>query len=238
MRKTLRHALLLALIAVGPAAARAETGQFTVSFGGLRAGILAYDGTGSGGRYKVAGSARPSGLAGAFFSARVDSAAQGRNTENTFAPEVAREITRDGDTTVERVFRYAGGVPQITRTPPRSKPQRHAAPAAAQKGTVDTTTAAFAILRDRPEALACKLDIAIFDGARRHRIQFNDAQKTASGLRCGGTYTRVAGFSPEEMAEQVTWPLQMDYVRQPDGTMRVAELRFRTSFGSARIRRR
>lgn len=239
MMRTVRHAFLFACALGGTTAQGiAESGQFNVSFGGIRAGILAYDGQESGGRYSVNGAARASGLLGAIFDASVDTAAQGRVSGNRYAPSAAREVTREDGETVQRVFRYPGGVPSLTRTPPRSKPQKHAVAASGQKGTVDTTTAAFAILRDRPAGLACDLDVSIFDGAKRHRIQFSRSQKTSKGLICHGTYTRIAGFSPKEMAEQVKWPLQMDYEQLSDGNLRVTGLTFKTSFGKARIRRR
>ncbi|WP_193140591.1 DUF3108 domain-containing protein [Meridianimarinicoccus sp. MJW13] len=236
MRGILLGGLMLAGLA-GPV--QAETATYNVSFAGIRAGILAFDGSEKGGRYAVNGAARPSGMLKALFDASVDTHAAGRVQGNSYRPANAREITRDDGDTVTRTVRFSGsGVPSYTRTPPRKKPPEHAAPAAQQKGTVDTTTAAYAILRDRPAHLACKLDIEIFDGAKRHRIRLHDAAPTRNGLTCSGTYSRVAGFSPEDMAERVNWPLTMDYEQMSNGTMRVTGLTFPTSFGKARIRRR
>lgn len=240
-RRRLTGAVLLALLAAAPGpAAAADAGTFDVSFAGIRAGTLAYEGSESGGTYETRGSARATGLAGAVFDMRVDAAANGRVDGNAYRPRHYSEVTREaGEPTVERRFTYSGaGVPAVTRTPPRDKPRKHAAPAAAQGGTVDPMTAAFAILRDRDDATACALDISIYDGAVRSRIALNRPTREPDRLRCDGTYTRVAGFSPEDMSGQTVWPLTLSYVRAPDGAWRVDRLEFPTSFGRARIVRR
>ncbi|WP_238547934.1 DUF3108 domain-containing protein [Meridianimarinicoccus roseus] len=239
-----RAAAALALVlaaTLAPAAGRAseESGAFDVSFGGIRAGVIAFRAQETAaGAYTAHGSARASGLLGALFDAEIDTVAQGTVSGNTYRPKVAREVTIDGKDDTERTYRYSGaGVPTITRTPPRG-PSSHAAPPEAQAGTVDTTTAAWAILRDRPAALACQLDISIYDGRRRHRIELNRAEPAQGGLTCSGRYTRVAGFSPDDMAERREWPLTMRYAAIPGGTLRVEQLSFPTSFGRARITRR
>lgn len=238
IRDPVRGLACALLLAVTPATTSAaeETGAFNVSFGGIRAGLLAFRGQGDGGSYTVHGSARASGLLGALFDAEIDTVAQGTVRDNSYAPRMAREVTAKPDDRRERRYDFNGaGVPRITDTPPRA-PRPGDAPAAAQAGTVDTTTAAFAILRDRPAALACDLDLAIYDGRRRHRIVFDSL--SADGLTCAGRYSRVAGFSADEMAERRDWPLTLTYTRLPDGTLRVDRLNFPTSFGTARIVRR
>lgn len=233
--RTLVCALLLAAAPVGVSGAE-ESAAFNVSFGGIRAGVLAFRGEEQGGSYTVHGSARASGLLGALFDAEIDTVAQGRVDGNDYRPALAREVTAKPDDRRERRYDYtAAGVPRITNTPARDT-RPGDAPAAQQAGTVDTTTAAYAILRDRPAALACDLDLAIYDGRKRHRIVFD--RLAGDGVTCSGTYSRAAGFSAEEMAERRDWPLTLSYARQPDGTLRVERLSFPTSFGTARITRR
>lgn len=228
--------LAVALVAVPGGTAMAESGRFAVSFGGLGAGTLSYDATVAGDAYAMQGRARQGGVLGLVFSARVDSSAEGKVVDNRYAPRLAREVVREGGETETRTLSYKGGIPSVTDDPP-DRPSRHAAPPGEQKGTVDSTTAAFAILRDRPEALACRLDLSLYDGRRRHRIRLDQAQPSADGLTCRGVYSRVAGFSPEDMQGQRDWPLTLDYVRLADGTLRVSTLTFPTSFGTARIER-
>jgi len=230
-----RLTLVIALAA--PSLQAGESAAFDLSFGGLRVGVLAYEASAEGGRYEMRGTARPSGLVRAFFDAEIDTVARGTVEANSYRPQVAREITREDGEVEEKLFRYAGGVPEVTRRPPR-EPRRHAAPAAAQAGTVDVTTAAFAILRDRPPELACRIDLAVYDGRRRHRIRLDNGEATAEGLTCTGRYSRVAGFDPEDLAERRHWPLRMDYVAGPDGMLQVQRITFPTSYGTARLVRR
>jgi len=236
-----RHVRALAcalLLAAAPAASTAaeESAAFNVSFGGIRAGVLAFRGEEAGGSYTVHGSARASGLLGALFDAEIDTVAQGTVSGNDYRPRLAREVTAKPDDRRERRYDFTtAGVPRITNTPARAA-RPGDAPAAQQAGTVDTTTAAYAILRDRPPPLACDLDLSVYDGRKRHRIVFD--RLAGDGVTCQGTYSRVAGFSAEEMAERRNWPLTLTYARQPDGTLRVDRLSFPTSFGTARITRR
>lgn len=235
LARALACATLLAA-APGTTTAAEESAAFTVSFGGIRAGLLAFQGDDSGGSYTVHGSARASGLLRALFDAEIDTVAQGAVSGNSYRPRLAREVTAKPDDRRERRYDYTdAGVPRITDTPPRAA-RAGDAPPDRQAGTVDTTTAAYAILRDRPAALACDLDLSIYDGRRRHRIVFD--RPSADGLTCSGTYSRVAGFSPAELAERRDWPLTLTYARLPDGTLRVDRLNFPTSFGTARITRR
>ena len=67
-------ALALAASAGG---ARAESGRYAVSFAGLGAGTLSFEATQSGDRYSVSGAARPGGVLGMLFDAKVDSQAAG-----------------------------------------------------------------------------------------------------------------------------------------------------------------
>ena len=227
-------ALALAASAGG---ARAESGRYAVSFAGLGAGTLSFEATQSGDRYSVSSAARPGGVLGMLFDAKVDSQAAGTAQGNRYRPAEAREVTRRSGETTTRTLTYRGGVPAITDDPP-DKPSKHSAPPAEQKGTVDTTTAAFAILRDRPADMACQLDLAIYDGRKRHRIALTQAEPRAGGgLTCKGVYSRIAGFSPRDMSGQRDWPLTMIYDRLPDGSFRVASLSFETSVGLARIER-
>lgn len=224
-------------VAASAGGAWAETGRFAVSFAGLGAGTLSFEATQSGDRYRVSGAARPGGVLGMLFDAKVDSQAAGTAQGNSYRPAEAREVTRRSGETTTRTLTYRGGVPSITDDPP-DKPSRHSAPPAEQTGTVDTTTAAFAILRDRPADMACQLDLAIYDGRKRHRIALTRAEPRAGGgLTCKGVYSRVAGFSPRDMSGQRDWPLTMIYDRLPDGSYRVASLSFETSVGLARIER-
>ncbi|QDY69823.1 DUF3108 domain-containing protein [Qingshengfaniella alkalisoli] len=223
--------------ALSPAQAQ-EVGQYDVVVGGLRAGTLAYEADVSGNTYSLRGSARASGLVGIFVDSVVDVASRGYIDGHTLRPSGYAERTNNKGEVVRRDFRYRNGIPQITRTPPRDKPQKHAVAPQQQAGTLDPMSAAFAILRDKPTVEACQLDISMFDGAKRSRLQYTSREDDGDDIVCSGQYLRIAGFSPKEMAERASWPVTARYQQMPNGDARLAELRFSTSFGAARIRRR
>src|SRR6056297_218360 len=235
IRFIVRAAMIAATATLAHGAA-AESASFDVSFAGIRAGMLAYDADMSGSTYIARGSARASGLAGAIFDARADVAANGKASGNAYRPAFYKEVVKEDGDTITRSFKYSGGVPAVRRDPPK-EPRDHHAPPGRQAGTVDPMTAAFAILRDRPDGLACALDISVYDGAQRSRIELNRPARDGDRLICEGRYTRVAGFKPKEMAERTVWPLTMEYSRAGD-VWQVEQLRFPTSFGAARITRR
>ncbi|MCR9088438.1 MAG: DUF3108 domain-containing protein [Rhodobacteraceae bacterium] len=218
--------------------AAAEEGSFNVSLAGVRAGILAYSGEESGGRYTARGSARASGLAGVVLDVTLDTVAQGRVRGNSYRPASYRQVGTERGKSRDMSFRYRGGVPSVTRNPPRTLPDYVANPAA-QGGTLDPTTTAYAMLRDRPRDLMCQLDIDLFDGRRRAEIKYVGLRQGRDGtLICEGEYRRLQGFKPEELAEKPFWPFTVTYSPLGGGNFRVTEVRIPTTFGAMRMRRR
>ncbi|MEM1129243.1 MAG: DUF3108 domain-containing protein [Pseudomonadota bacterium] len=238
MTKCFALVATMSALVFSAAGAATESGSFTVSVSGIRAGTLAYEGTVNGDSYLARGSARASGLLGAILDVRADAAAEGRIKGTQLAPQTASERIREDGEEFKKTYRFNSvGTPNINREPARKKPRKHAADPNAQRGVVDPMTAAFAILRDQTDDTACALDIASFDGARRSRLLLKSREQTNDGVICRGDYIREAGFSPKEMSERVVWPVTLEYSRRGDGTLQVKELSFPTSFGPARIRR-
>ncbi len=234
------RAVLVALV-LGPAATMggaSETGTFDITVRGIKAGVLSYSGDEVGGRYAAAGLVRSAGMASAFVDAQVDVTSRGRVDGNRYRPAAYTERGQEGDERRVVEYAYRGGAPVITRDPPRSRPPRHAADPAQQSGTLDPMTTAYAMLRDRPRDLACALRIDLFDGRRRANIRYAEAKpREDGGITCRGEYRRVAGFSPEDLAEKPVWPFTVIY--EPQGeVLRVREVEVPTTFGTLRMRRR
>ena len=93
-------------------------------------------------------------------------------------------------------------------------------------------------MRDRPADLACNLDISPYDGRERTRIRLKGSTRSGDTVTCKGVYTRVAGFSPKDMAEKVNWPFTVIYKVKKDGTHRVQEVIVPTTLGKVRMRRK
>lgn len=225
------------LLLVSPAAS--EEGAFTVSLAGIRAGIIAYNGEETGdGRYISRGSARSSGLVGSILDITIDTVATGRVNGNSYRPSSYRQTGREGDKIRDMSFTYRGGVPVVTRTPHRDLPDYVAKPEN-QGGTLDPTTTAFAMLRDRPRSLLCSLNLDLYDGRRRANIRYTKLKPSRNGgFVCEGEYRRLQGFTPEELAERPFWPFSVTYVPIGNEVYRVTEVRVPTTFGPVRLRRR
>lgn len=220
------------------APAVAEDARFSVSLRGLNAGSLAYRADETGGRYRVEGQALPAGLARTLYPGSAVASVEGRVDGNSYAPaSYAENVTKRGESKSAR-FTYSRGVPKVVKNPPDRKRKKFHARPRDQKGTVDPLTTVFAILRDRPADLACNLDISPFDGRERTRIRMSNGSRKGDRLVCPGTYSRVAGFSPKEMAEKVHWPFTVTYQIGADGLHKVERVDVPTTIGTVVFRRR
>lgn len=228
-----------ALLALAPGASLgSETGTFDLTLAGIKAGTLTYAANVENGRYAASGKVRASPLARAIMDVEIDTTAKGAVNGNDYRPSYfeATEV-KDGDT-LKLVHRYSGGVPSVERHPAKKKKNKHAATASEQGGSLDSLTTAFAMLRDRPRDLACKLDIELFDGERVSGIRYARAEAQGDGgILCHGEYRRLDGFKPKEMAEKDVWPFTVVY--EPAGdVLRVSEIVVPTTIGKVRMTRR
>lgn len=233
-----RPLIVSAVFSLWAGMALAESGQFTASLAGIKAGSIAYSATETGGRYRVQGAARAGGLAGAFFDFSMEASAQGAVQGNRYRPEIYELTGQDGGKFRTTRFRYRKGAPEVSQEPKRSA-SAHGANPAAQAGTLDPMTVIYAMLRDRPKDLMCKLNADFFDGQRRANIRYVRLTPLKGGkYLCEGEYRRLQGFSPKEMREKSYWPVSVFYAPLSDGRYRVSELRFHTNFGAVRLGRR
>jgi hypothetical protein len=240
MRRTIPIRILLAvmLALAAPAAAREETGSFSVYVGGVRAAILGYAFSVSENRYHVRARAEASGLLRLFYETAYATEAAGRIAGSGYGPDFYREerISRDGTET--GTFRFRGGVPgRKTYDPPRG-PEDLPLDPADQGGTVDPMTAAFAIMRDTAEDALCAVDLAVWDGERRGRIRLSGPREARGDMLCDGVFSRVAGYSQADLAEQRDFPFTVRYAQGSDGVWRMVDARAPSSAGRVVLRRR
>ena len=102
---------------------------------------------------------------------------------------------------------------------------------------MDLLSAFWMGLRDRPAALGCALDARTFDGQRELRVTLAPAGETATTVTCTGAIHRVAGYSPEELAERRSFPLEATYRRVGD-RLRFHRLKLNSLHGKATLRPR
>lgn len=212
--------------------AAAQDATFDVTLAGVRVAEMTVAGQETAGRYGVAVTIRSDGLAGVVKRIRFESRSEGRVARTGLVPEGYREKADTGRRQSQVDIVYDAGVPEVvTYTSPRPEDAERVDPAT-QGGALDPATALFAGLRDLPAGQGCAVAFRVFDGRR-------SAAYAASGTGpvCTATYRRVAGYSPEEMAERQIFPLELVYEAQGD-VMRVVEASVQTIYGKVRLKRR
>jgi hypothetical protein len=235
-----RLAAALALIlAAGPAPPpQKDQAIFDLTLRGIRAGMLTISGATDGGSYAAAGTLKTTGIVGALRKIRYDARAAGRLAKGRFTPARYEEKADTGKRQSEAVMEYRAGVPQVKVYNPPRAPEAHDLDPAAMGGTVDPLTALFATIRDVPADQACRLSIDMFDGRRQSRLVLAAPKTDGDGIVCAGEYRRVAGFSPDDMAEKARFPFRLTYAPAENGLMRVVEISMDTLYGQGRLKRR
>ena len=233
--------LAAALIALLPGSAIAEgqnRGTFDVFFGGVRIGLMAFSGVESGSSYSVAAELRSAGLFNWFSDLRIDANTRGSRNLTGYAPRRMEVDARDGDESYRMIIDYRGGVPQQpVVTPPRTPRPTDVDPAT-QGGTIDILTAIYATLRDTPENRTCRLNEVFFDGRRSGRIRLGSPRRDGEAILCEGAFTRLAGFTRRQMAEQSEFPFTLTYRPDGNGGFRVDRVVVPVSAGRAVMVRR
>ncbi|HBD89673.1 MAG: hypothetical protein A2092_11905 [Rhodobacteraceae bacterium GWE1_64_9] len=228
-------ALTLALGLATPLAA--EEARFDLVLRGITAGSLSWSGSGTpGGTYSVAGRLKTSGLAAMLKRLRYDAQAKGQITaQGDFQPASYVEDADTGRRQSQSQITYAKGVPQVTQSKSDRKPRPWDIDAAGQTGTVDPLTAMFAALRDVAPGKECGVNLQVFDGRRASAVSTAAPSRQGDRVVCAGEYRRIAGFSPEDMAEKTRFPFTLTYAPAADGKMRVIEVSMESLYGKARL---
>jgi hypothetical protein len=232
--------LAAALLLAGAAAAEArrDEGQFDVYVAGVRAGVLVFGGVVEDGTYAAHGKIESTGLLARFLKVRYDAKSWGRVIDGRLQPASYVETANTGKRQSQAVMAYVAGVPQVKEYNPPRKSGKTVLDPATQAGTLDPMSVIYAALRNVPEDEVCTLKVQMFDGARRSQVTLGKPNRDGDSVTCAGEYRRLAGFSEKEMAEQVSYPFTLTYLRQPDGMFRVEKMTTSTDIGTASLIRR
>lgn len=233
-------ALLAALACAAPAAAQTlrDEARFDLVMRGFTAGSLVFAGETDGRTYAVTGRLASSGILAFIRKVSYDATARGRVRADRFMPMRYTEKADTGRRQSEAEIIWKGGTPSIAAYSPPREPRPTDVDPATQKGSVDILTALYATLRDAEPGSECNRSYAMYDGRRATRLMLGAPQAVDGAVTCPGEYRRVAGFSPEDMAEKTRFPFTLTYAPAPDGRMRVVEVAMDTLYGRARLVRR
>jgi hypothetical protein len=230
--------LIALLLAIAPCFAAAETTRatFDIYVGGIRAGVVSVAGEERGGRYAVAGVLESVGVVGAFRHVKYDANARGRVAGSDFSPERYSETFQNGRDVDRKTMTYRRGVPTVAVEGGHDR-DAHDLDPATQRGTIDPLTGIWGVLRDVPDAQACRFSGNLFDGARRARVVLAQPRRSAGSLTCAGEYRRVAGYDADDMAHP-SYPFRLTYGPAGNGRWQVERIDMDTIFGRGAMIRR
>ena len=171
---------------------------------------------------------------GSLLDFRYSAQSHGVLREGNYAPHRYTEtFAQHGKETKFLSLEYDMGVPAISRMEPARDPSPWDAEPGRQGGTVDILTALYAIVRQKPHARSCDVQFDIFDGRRRTLVALSDPVPQENGMvLCTGTFRRIAGYSPQELAKRSTFPFTV-WLEPTGDDLQVVEIRTKTVFGNA-----
>ncbi|PLS23459.1 DUF3108 domain-containing protein [Neptunicoccus cionae] len=234
----------LALLGTGLAASADEIDQ-TYGFyvAGLKAGTIHITGTvpaiGSEGSYLLKGTLSPTSIMRRFHDVRFDGQVDGIVTpDGRLHPARYEGFSRSDTKESDVQLVYDAGRPQVVRYAPERSPQPFDIIPAKQNGAIDPLSAAYLLFQDQPLDTLCDRSFSLFDGRRLSRLEVGAPDVNAAEALCEGRYTRVAGFSPEDIEEQVTFPFTLVYTRGDADLYSLSFFKTDTTFGPAEAARK
>lgn len=232
-------AMLATPIAAVPARAdQSDRIVFDVELKGIRAGELSINGKITEGAYGANGVLQTAGLVGFLRKIKFTASVSGLFSDGRFTPLKYTEVDDAPNRDSRHEIIYNNGTPvSVSRVPPRKPKDRDVDPAK-QGGTVDPLTALYAVLRDVPRDEACKLDVKMYDGARRSQVRLFDPKPDGKGLVCSGEYRRLEGFSEKDMKEKNRFAFTLYYDPSAKGGLQVDRIETDTIYGKGRLTRR
>ncbi|OWY11064.1 hypothetical protein B6V74_03325 [Thioclava sp. F42-5] len=234
----LSAALLVAPLGTAPARAdQSDKIVFDVVLKGIRAGELAINGKITDGAYGANGVLQTAGLVGLLRKIKFSASVSGLYDGQKFTPMKYSEVDDAPGRKSKHQIIYNNGTPvSVSQQPPRKPSPRDVDPAK-QGGTVDPLTALYAVLRDVPRDEACKLDVKMYDGARRSQVRLFEPKPDGKNIVCSGEYRRLAGFSEKDMKEKSRFAFTLYYEPSPNGGLQVDKIETDTLYGKGRLTR-
>lgn len=229
-------ALGLCVLFGGTAASYAQTDQkvFKVSIAGFPVGTASYSAAVNGKRYEVQGFMGSTGFFGAFLASRYSGAVIGRTNGNSLTPQIFRGRFEQGRRFAEVDIKYSGGRPTAVIRRPERPAQPYDIDYTKVRGALDPISALYFLLRDVTVDKVCTQNFQVFEGSRTSRISMQRSQGDNGTVICNGVYTRLGGFSPDQISERQNFPFQLVFQPTASGLFEVREFRATTFWGVAK----
>lgn len=226
------------IILSAPAQGQQANHTFNLYIAGVKAGSIQIKAHTAGNAYSLAGAVQPGSLLRRLRDVGYSGSAAGSVRGKNHQPKRYQGETRTGSRVSNVKMRYSNGRPIVDSYLPKREKRAYDIDPAKQTGTVDLLTAAHIVFQDQNVTTLCNRTIPMFDGRRRSKLTLSKPKLKDNNASCNGTYTRLAGFSAEDMKERVNFPFSLVYNRLDDQTYRLHSFSSKTTFGSAKGVRR
>ncbi len=214
---------------------REEAHHFDVFLLGIKAGELRYHKSVKGTVYSAEAVLETTGLVALLAPYLFQAKVTGQRLKSRYFPKNYMETSNTGSRITNKEMRYKNQRPTLLTAGERKK---YWLKPADQKGTLDPLSALLALLDDAVSSQLCKVDLPVFDGERRVSLSLSGPTKLdKGGVACQGIYTRLGGFSKQELSDGITFPFYINY-HPVDAGYRVAKFSFSTLRGTATFERR
>ena len=179
-------------------------------------------------------------VGGINLFARVDYRGKVRGwvRESGFEPVGYMENSNFRGNETNRELKYTDGIPTVFEDGRQMETAAGRADPSMQGGTLDPLTVFHALTRDVDITELCGFEVFAFDGKRRTKIDVSEPRRKGNAVVCTANYTRIDGFSAEQMKKQTVFPFELKYIPLGGNRFRMKELSTPTKLGKLRLSRK
>lgn len=212
--------------------------RFSLYVSGIKAGSVQTVISTSGTAFSVSGQLSPTRFLRSIRNVGYTGQSAGTVKDGVFSPKRYSGQTQTGSRNSQVQMRFQNGRPSVDSYTPVRETRPYDITPSKQTGTIDPLTAAAQVFQDQTASTLCNTTLHMFDGRRRSKLTLSAPKREGPTATCQGTYTRVAGFSPNDMKERVNFPFSLVYTRTDADTYRLTSFSTKTTFGSLRAKRK
>ena len=203
--------LLAALSSTAQEELSEERALFNIAVANIRVASLAAASRNNGRSYAVRAILQTQGVVDFFARRKIDVGVRGWLRKEFYKPAIYREtaIERNGEKRQE--IRYQEGIPHFAQLHPPLAEDSEPSAMERWRWAIDPATALFVVIRDYSRDEMCDSDFTMFDGEKAYEFALGKPMSRGDEIHCESSFSRIGGFSDEEMAKQVTFPFTLVY---------------------------
>ena len=226
--------ILLTLMgsSIGSSQIKEESFQLDIRFLGLTLGHVFIGAIYTDDQYKVASILRSSNFLEIFVKRRVETKAEGRFEEGTIISDQYEMDSVIGNERKTKFIAFEDG--SIVTYEANSTPVEVIVDVDDDVVSLDYLSGIYAVLRNKPFEELCNQIFHLKDGDRVALIAIGAAERIRNNeVLCQSSYTRLKGFSKEEMLKEpnISFSLQYEISKNDPNLFALKSVRFSSTYG-------